>query len=207
MLFQQFYQKLKIMRNRPVFEVHDLDVLFGRGMISSGQLSRWCRKGYIQKIKKGLYVLSDEVSRVHPFLIANLGYQPSYISLETALHEYGFIPEVSQSVMSVTTKKTNSFSALETTFYYKKIRSDAYTGYGPREYFGQEVLMADPEKALTDYLYLRSGQLKQDEDIEELRLNFGEIKEKIDITTMRQYATLYHSQSLLGVVARVIKKM
>lgn len=207
MLFQQFYQTIKEIRNRSIFGINDLDTIFGKEKVTSNQLNRWQGKKYITKIKKGLYIFNDSISKIHPFLIANLGYTPSYISLETALHEYGFIPEVSQSVTSISTKKTYSFSALHTTFYYKKIKKDAFTGYCPKIYMGQEVLMAEPEKALLDFLYLRAKNLKQEEDIDGLRLNYFELRGKIDPNRLKQYALLFNSQTLFEIVSRIMKKI
>ena len=49
----------------------------------------------IIRLKKGLYVVSPNVSRValSTELIANHLYAPSYVSMQTALRYYGLIPE------------------------------------------------------------------------------------------------------------------
>ena len=49
----------------------------------------------IIRLKKGLYVVAPNVSRValSTELIANHLYAPSYVSMQTALRYYGLIPE------------------------------------------------------------------------------------------------------------------
>ena len=52
------------------------------------------QKNYVIRLKRGLYVVSPEVSRV-PLsleLIANHLYAPSYVSMSSALRYYGLIP-------------------------------------------------------------------------------------------------------------------
>ncbi len=116
-------------------------------------LIRYVQKGLVLRLKenRGLYGLKDNPP--HPWHLANRLLQPSYISLETALAYYGIIPETVYAVTSVTSKVTRRFEALNLTFLFHKIKREAYTGYRPLEVQGETVLVAEPAKAMADYLY------------------------------------------------------
>ena len=70
-------------------------------------LSRNVKSGLFEKLRNKFYILKDS----HPshYFIANKLYQPSYISLETALSHYGMIPETVYTITSVTTKASREF--------------------------------------------------------------------------------------------------
>ena len=119
------------------------------------QLVRWKKKGLIISLKKGLYILNqnDRKSDIDPNFIANICYEPSYVSLESALNFYGLIPEKVSDITSVTTLKTARFSNALGNFIYQRIKEAAFRGFkklgqGPASFF-----MAEPEKAVVDFLY------------------------------------------------------
>ncbi|MCB4756584.1 MAG: hypothetical protein LHV69_06080 [Elusimicrobia bacterium] len=116
-------------------------------------LIRYVKKGILLKLKekRGLYCLKRKTP--HPWLLANKLLQPSYISLETALAHYGVLPESVYAVTSVTPLVTRTFESLHLVFTYQKIKRDAYLGYCPMDVQGTTVWMAEPEKAVADYLY------------------------------------------------------
>lgn len=114
-------------------------------------ISRNLKSGLFLKLRNNYYMLKDS----HPSLysIANKLYQPSYISLESALSYYGIIPEVVYTVTSVTTKPTREFTTPKSVFSYQRIKKSVFAGYSPVVLEGNVVLLAEPEKALADYLY------------------------------------------------------
>jgi hypothetical protein len=69
------------------------------------------KKGMIIRVKKGIYIFGESYRR-RPFsreLLANMIYGPSYISLDTALHHHGLIPERVEAMMSVTEGRGRRF--------------------------------------------------------------------------------------------------
>jgi predicted transcriptional regulator of viral defense system len=78
--------------------------------------------------------------------------QPSYISLEYALHQYGIIDQVPARITLITTKKTREFRLPNQVLEYSHINSKLYFGYKIQGNF----LLAEKEKALLDELYLIS---------------------------------------------------
>lgn len=128
------------------------------------QISRWEKKGLLLKIKKGMYILNENDRKVFPsrFFFANQIIWPSYVSLESALSYYGLIPERVEDVTSVTTKKTSSFNAPLGEFVYRHLKTEAFKGYRSfKDEAGLEIFIAEPEKAVVDFLYLNLDKFKK----------------------------------------------
>jgi len=141
-----------------IFSFGDLRTLFpgdtDTGLVKA--LQRWKKRGRIAALKKGLYELTYPRDRMIPDLhVANRLYSPSYVSLETALSLYSLVPEVAQSVTSITTKPTRRFRNRHGFFVYRTLKPFLFRGYLVRKEGGFKVLVAEPEKALADYLYLK----------------------------------------------------
>lgn len=123
-------------------------------------LIRYTRGGLLRRLKRGLYAVEGRLPS--KWALANRLYQPSYISLESALSYYGLIPETVYSVTSVATKSTRDFDVLGTSYQFRTIKRKAFLGYRSIVVEGQTVLMAEKEKALADCLYfifLKKGRL------------------------------------------------
>lgn len=114
-------------------------------------IARNLKSGLFLKLRNNYYMLKDS----HPplYAIANKLYQPSYVSLESTLSQYGIIPETVYSITSVTTKPTREFKTPQGVFSYQRIKKSVFADYSPVSIDGHVVLLAEPEKALADYLY------------------------------------------------------
>jgi hypothetical protein len=127
------------------------------------QLTRWQKKGLIIQLKRGIYALNKGDRKVNPsrFFLANQLLWPSYVSLESALSYYGFIPESVADITSVSSKKTSRFTNPIGRFVYQCIKPEAFRGYySYKDEAGLECLIAEPEKAVVDFLYLNLGKFK-----------------------------------------------
>lgn len=114
-------------------------------------LQEQTKKGLFLRLKKGLYTLKTDVPSEEE--IANQLYKPSYISFEYALARYNILPEMVYQVTSATTKPTRTFTVFEKVFSYLTIKKEAYSGYVLEKREGKSFFIAEPEKALVDYLY------------------------------------------------------
>lgn len=85
-----------------------------------------------------------------------------------ALNYYDMIPEAVVWLTSVTTRVPRRFKYSLGTFDYRNIKKTAFFGYTVVRYAGQEILVAEPEKALLDHWHLTPGEWTQ-ERIEEMR--------------------------------------
>ncbi len=126
--------------------------------VSSGAAQQfihtYVEKNFFTKLRNGLYMLEEK--RPSIYFIANKLYRPSYVSLETALSYYGIIPETVYSVTSVTSRSTQKFDTLGMNFNYTRIKQKAFQNYIIKREGDYSYLIAEPEKALADYLYLVS---------------------------------------------------
>jgi predicted transcriptional regulator of viral defense system len=147
------------------------------------QLSRWTRSGKVVQLRRNVYALGPSWRRVepHPFVAANELQRSSYVSLESILAQYGMIPEAVPVTTSVSTGRPGSIDTPLGRFDYRHIAAPAFFGYRKvRVSPDQEALIAEPEKALLDLVYLtpegdsidylRSLRLAQLDQIEPERL-------------------------------------
>ena len=144
-------------------------------------LGRWIKKGYIIKLRNGYYSFTEQLGIPNFNLyVANCIYRPSYISLHTALVFYGLIPESVIQTTSVSTLKTARFENKAGSFSYKKMKENLFFGYEPLPFTGgKTILLATPEKALLDLLYLYPFY-RTETDMSDLRLNEELLHETIN---------------------------
>lgn len=133
-------------------------------------LSRWKSSGRIVMLAPGRYVFPGAVvDETDLYAVANSMYRPSYVSLESALSSYGLIPETVRIITSVSTRKTRCIDSPVGTFQYRSIRPEFFFGYLPHGGTKHSFLMARPEKAVLDLLYLNPSYHRPDE-LRELRI-------------------------------------
>ncbi|MFT3741404.1 MAG: hypothetical protein QM752_01785 [Gammaproteobacteria bacterium] len=155
----------------------EVDYLFMKHVLRDyaqprAKITALLRSKQLIRVKKGLYVL-DGKNPHKPFVketLANLIYGPSYISLEYALAFYGFIPERVEALTSVTNKKDKLFKTPLGVFSYRYLNPIKYcVGITQLMYDATHpILIATPEKALTDQIILNTSHLhfKNLEEIE-----------------------------------------
>lgn len=116
-------------------------------------LSRLTKQHILQKLERDKYMLAG--GRVHDFSVANFLYEPSYVSLETALNFHGILAQFPYELASITPRKPVTKTLNGKTYRYARIKQTLFWGYEPVHGF----LIAQPEKALLDLLYLQSKGL------------------------------------------------
>ncbi len=109
------------------------------------------QQGLLIRLKRGLYAIKTDLPSDEE--IANVLYKPSYLSFEYALARHGIIPESPYHLTAATTNPTRVFTVNDKAFSYYTIKREAYTGYFLDTSGNKRVLIAEPEKALADYLY------------------------------------------------------
>lgn len=148
------------------------------------------KEGLLIRLKQGSYILKTDPPGDEE--LANALYKPSYLSFEYALNKYGIIPESTYSITSATTKSTRLFTVKDKAFAYYTIKKEAYTGYVLDKTSGVGILIAEPEKALTDFLYFMAigHRLKND------RINVS----KLNKDKVLEYARLYGREKVVDLV-------
>lgn len=178
-----------------IFTPLEIRRIFGISKVATAFLMhRYAKKGLIKHLKRGLYSLRD--ADIPSFCLANKLYVPSYISFDTALSHYGLIPETVYSITSATTKATRQFTVQGINYTYQTLKKEFFTGYRAVKYQGETVLLAEPEKALADYLYFI--ELKKREFSYE-RLNL----KKIEKTKLIAYVKLFKRPRMINLIKKI----
>jgi predicted transcriptional regulator of viral defense system len=192
MRFREFETMIKRL---PAFNLNDarkLDPGFHRQ-----QLSYWHNQGYIKPLAGGYYILADRaIDEAYLFMLANKVYEPSYISLESALAYYGVIPESVLGVTSISSRKTKQYETGWGVFSYRSVQPQLMIGYQVIENApGKKFKIAILEKAILDYLYLHS-EIRIFTDFEALRWNQNRMQELLDPLIFIRYIKLYQKRAL-----------
>ncbi|MGE5529799.1 MAG: type IV toxin-antitoxin system AbiEi family antitoxin domain-containing protein [Patescibacteria group bacterium] len=113
--------------------------------------------GRLLQLRRGLYALAPPFQKKtpHPFLVANRLVGGSYVSLQSALAYHGLIPEGVNTVTSVTPGRPAAFATPFGRYVYRHLKPALLAGYSLSAVGGgQEVFLAEPEKALLDLVHL-----------------------------------------------------
>lgn len=196
MKYSTFKQKIKSL---PVFSTGLLSSLTDDTDTLKVQLTNWKKKELIVSLRKGLYVLGKEEREIEPsmFYLANQIFIPSYVSLESALAFYGLIPEFVAQVTSITVRKTSKFKNSFGVFSYQHLQSKCHTGYKAiKDENSLNVLIAEPEKAVIDFLYLNLSKFDRSrKDIFEESYRFQNCN-KLNRRKMKSMSNLFESKKL-----------
>lgn len=201
MRFREFESKI---RELPAFNLNDvrkLDPDFHRQ-----QLNYWQNQGYIKPLAGGYYVLADRaMDEMYLFMVANKIYEPSYVSLESALAYYEVIPETVLGVTSVSSRKTKQYESTWGIFSYRSVKPQYMIGYQVIENNpGKKFKISCLEKALLDYLYLNSD-IQSMADFEGLRWNRTQLHGLLDRSIFTKYVNIYDKRALEGRVNKFME--
>jgi predicted transcriptional regulator of viral defense system len=135
---------------RAVYSTQQLSNLINKSKpITNVYASRLVEKGLAKKILRGKISFKDD-----EYVIASQLFEPSYISLSSALFFHGLVKQIPRYIQCVSPK--NSRKYLEHGIIYHKIPSSLFFGYEKYEKSGSYIFVADPEKAIIDAIYLNA---------------------------------------------------
>ncbi len=98
-----------------IFSTNDIEFYFPK--FNRMNLVRWQQSNLIIKLRNEWYCFQESiVEEKFLFSISNKIYQPSYVSLESALSYYGIIPEGVFMIQGISTLKTNNSATQKATF-------------------------------------------------------------------------------------------
>ena len=95
--------------------------------------------GRIYQLRRGLYSIAPpyQKEKPHPFLIANHLQRAPYVSLQSALAFYGFIPETVNTTVSVTTGRPDRLETPLGIYEFRHIKTALLFGYQMTELSGK----------------------------------------------------------------------
>ena len=185
---------------------HINQVLLWEKGFDRNNLTRWCKKGLLVKLRNQFYAFPEcrQMPDFARYVAGNI-YAPSYISLHSALSFYGMIPEEVVQITSVTTLKTAKFQNDFGTFHYQNVKTPLFFGYEIKTTTnGRGILFATPEKALLDLLYL-NPYYKTEQDMEGLRLDEDYMLSEFNRERFSDYLTRFGSKALDQRARRLLK--
>lgn len=156
----EFTRLLELVGNEAVFETSLLLAGDVDPAVVRLQLSRWKASGRIYQFRRGLYALAPPYQKIspHPFVIANHLMRASYVSCQSALAQYGLIPDVVPVTVSVTTSRPARWQTPLGDYEFHHIQHSLLLGYQMTDLGGgQQAFVATPEKAILDLIYLQPG--------------------------------------------------
>lgn len=194
------------------FSIHQARAYFPS--FDRNSLTRWTQNGLLVRLRQGWYAFPEMLQRTDfSRYIACRIYRPSYISLHTALSIYGMIPEAVTSITSITTLKTANFENAFGQYTYQNIKPDLFFGYKPVTLPANKAIfnppspawmLALPEKALLDLLYLYTFYNKE-EELEQLRLDEDFMAEELDVARLNIYLSKMNNKALAYRVEKLLK--
>lgn len=188
MSVQEWLDLFRRNRESKILRVQDLKILTGmKPPALRVALERLAKRGIVQRVCRGYYANPfnpPSLEEISAFL-----YRPSCVSLESALAWHGVLSQIPHTLTCVTPRLTwrlnTSFGRIE----YRQIKKSYLFGLIPQEGY----LLAEPEKALVDFLYLnRKADLHG--FLSELHLDLLRPKKlssyarrmRVDITALRE---------------------
>ena len=176
--------------------IHLSDIKNAESDFDHRRLYEWQKKHYLKKVANNFYIFADkQLSDFEMNFISNKLYEPSYLSFEYSLSYYDLIPETVFLYTSVTTKKTRIIKSEIGNFSYRNIKTELFFGYRLIKNEKISFKIADPEKALLDFLYFRSDIVNKN-DVYELRLNKEVFKETIGCGKLNNYLRKFNSKKI-----------
>lgn len=194
------------------FSIHQARLYFPT--FDRNNLTRWTKKGLLLRLRQEWYAFPELVQRPDfARYVACRIYRPSYISLHTALSIYGMIPEAVSSITSVSTLKTAKFENAFGQYAYQNVKPDLFFGYKPVMLPLNTAIinppqlawmLAHPEKALLDLLYLYPFY-DSEEELEQLRLDDDFMTGELDLDRLSEYQQKMSNKALNARVKKLLK--
>lgn len=161
----QAYQQLRSLA--PTFTTREAAAVLGiTPHYASIVLSRLARQGSLIRIVQGRWAYDQALD---PLILPNVLIAPglAYISVYTALYYHGMIEQIPTVIYAVSSTKTKCFKTPFGAISFHHMTGRLFTGF--EIYKNTSIMMAVPEKALFDTLYLtpaKSGLFSQLTELE-----------------------------------------
>ncbi|GAB4027348.1 MAG: hypothetical protein Fur0011_5160 [Candidatus Microgenomates bacterium] len=145
------------------------------------------RNGWLIRIKKGLYAISDLSNRgflsLSPYVVANLLVKESYVSFESALAYHGMFDQLTSKIISVSTSKFKDTSLNNIEYDFLNVKDQFFFGWQEVIVDNQTVKIAHAEKALVDIIHFHRSKYSIDLVIEKLK----EYQGSLDIKRLNEF--------------------
>lgn len=157
---------------RPVFTTYELYAASGKSASSVTQTLNFLqREEIIFKVYRGIWAETKN-KKVSPYTLVPFLFprQRAYLSFISALHLHGIIEQIPQTVTLASTAHTKIIRTALGVFFVHQISPLFFKGFGWYKNEGS-FLIAEPEKALIDSLYISTRKKNEFGHFPELDLS------------------------------------
>jgi|SRR3990167_5098344 len=175
-------------------------------------LKRAVKEGILIRLKRDFYLIFSKIQKQKPeaFEIAALLYGPSYISMESALSFHGWIPEAVPTINSACSKRSNKLENFLGVFIYRNIPLSVFHVGISSQHSNIDngcYLMAEPWKAVADYIYLRKRSWSNIIALSnDLRIEL-DIIQNSDLNLLEKLAEIYPNKKVRNALKIILKDL
>jgi predicted transcriptional regulator of viral defense system len=139
----------------PVLRIRDLASKYClSGSAVAKALSRLKRRGLAEQLTSDTYLNRLAPAVAHGDLLNSL-VPDAYVSLGTALADWGISSQAPVSTSAVSPTKLRKIKSFSVDILYRKIHRDLFWGFLEKKGRYATYKIAEPEKALLDWIYFR----------------------------------------------------
>lgn len=176
--------------------------------VAKNVVTRLTRNGWLIRVKRGLYAISDLSNRgflsLSPYVVAHLLVRDSYVSFESALAYHGMFDQLTNKTISISQVQYKSVQLQSVEYSFVKVLNKWFFGWQEVSIDNKTVRMATAEKALIDMIQFHKSKYTVDLVVEKLSLYKGsldmqkmtEYLGKMSLTTIKTFGFLF---DLLGI--------
>jgi len=169
-------------------------------------ISNLVNKGWLIRIKRGVFVISDISGRgsieLSQSTIAQIIDNNSYVSFEAALQYHGLFDQYLRVITSVGKKRTYTRKFSDWIFKYIKVKKELFRDFKEYNIDGRLVKIASKEKAIIDFLTYRRTSYDFDLIIEKLK-NYKDEFDNQKLIEVSKYCSIT-TKRILGVILDLI---
>lgn len=176
--------------------------------VAKNVVTRLTRNGWLIRVKRGLYAISDLSNRgflsLSPYVVAHLLVKDSYVSFESALAYHGMFDQLTNKTISISQVQYKAVQLQSVEYSFVKVLYKWFFGWEEVTIDNQMVRMATAEKTLIDMIQFHKSKYTVDLVVEKLSLYKGsldlqkmtEYLGKMSLTTIKTFGFLF---DLLGI--------
>lgn len=166
---------------------------------ASKLLARLANAGHILRLRHSVWALAG---RVDPLALPSIVTSPlpSYVSLQSALYYHGMISQIPNVIYAVSLGRARQFKTPLGTVSIHHVKPEFFFGF--EETGDRGVVMATPEKALLDFLYLGPAKSRLFRALPELELPQG-----FDVKSARRIIQRIPSDESKSLVSRAFERI
>lgn len=176
--------------------------------VAKNVVTRLTRNGWLIRVKRGLYAISDLSNRgflsLSPYVVAHLLVRDSYVSFESALAYHGMFDQLTNKTISISQVQYKTVQLQSVEYSFVKVLDKWFFGWQEVSIDNKTVRVATAEKALIDMIQFHKSKYTVDLVVEKLSLYKGsldmqkmtEYLGKMSLTTIKTFGFLF---DLLGI--------